>query len=229
MDALVELYGVRLSMLPDRHTMVAGLRQELYEAWRSKHKSVRDERTARRSLIALYLLDAYVPNGTLLYDADGRPYFENAAVDFNITHTEDMTFLAISHGEEPKGGAALRVGLDAEDLARISSVRICPMAARWFSKNEYDRFLFSPNDATFLRFWTRKESLIKWTGRGLRSLREADTLQAGERYGVCFHEYREEDTLITLCVACGVTPPERIHMLSEAELAALGLSKDSPT
>ena len=218
---MVELYGVRLSMLPDHHTLIAGLRQELYEAWRAKHKNVRDDRTARSSLVALYLLDALVPGARLAYDGDGRPYLEDATVDFNVTHTGQMTFLAIARGE---GAIVPRVGLDAEDLTRIASVRICPMAARWFSKNEYEIFLRTPDDFTFLRFWTRKEALVKWTGRGLRSLRQADTLQAGERHGVCFREYREENTLITLCTAQGITPPPEIHMLSAEELLAFGLS-----
>ncbi|MBE6554585.1 MAG: 4'-phosphopantetheinyl transferase superfamily protein [Ruminococcaceae bacterium] len=226
---MVELYGVRLSMLPDRHAMIAGLRQDLYDTWRAKHKNVRDERTARSSLIALYLLDFYAPGQKLAYDANGRPYFLDSAIDFNITHTGNMTFLAIAREEKTGDLPFPRVGLDAEDLSRIATVRICPMAARWFSKGEYDCFLSNPSDTTFLRFWTRKESLIKWTGHGLRSLREADTLQAGERYGVSFHEYREENALITLCLPIGAIPPEQIHMLSEEELSAMGLSADTPS
>ena len=119
-----------------------------------------------------------------------------------------------------------RVGLDAENLARIATVRVCPLADRWFSERELDFFLSDPTDRTFLRVWTRKEALVKWTGEGLSGLREADTVAAESVYGVRFYEYRVEDTLLSLCTHEDTPPPSGIRMLSDPEVEDLFRSEE---
>lgn len=217
---MIEIYGIRTANLPDHHVLAGAVRQELYEAWRVRHKSVRGETTLKNSLTGLFLLEYCLPNATLRYREDGRPYAEGADVDFNISHTDSFVFLALDRGGE---GRSARVGIDAEDLSRISTLRICPMAARWFSPDEYKIFLHDPTDRAFLRIWTRKESLVKWTGDGLRSLHDADTERV-EQYGVRFAEYRIDDTLITVCASIEEETPAEIHMFSAADLAAWGIS-----
>ena len=217
---MIEIYGVRMSMLPNRHVMGACLPTELYETWRARHRSVRSEITAKSSLAGLYLLEHCLPNIELCYDEDGRPYSVGSSVDFNITHTNELTLLALDRGGE---GRTPRVGLDAEDLSRLTSVRICPIAERWFSPREYADFLVEPTDDMFLQIWTRKESLIKWTGHGMRSLRAADTTHAKIDYGVNFSDYRIDNTLVALCAAADVETPHVIQMLSVSDLVALGL------
>jgi phosphopantetheinyl transferase len=207
-------------MLPARDAIIGSLRRELYEPWRARHKSVRGEHTAKGSLAGLILLQQCLPDVALAYDSDGRPYAEGRAVDFNLTHTADYTFLAFTREEHPPA----RIGIDAEDLSRIASVRICPMAERWFSAGEYRAFLNDPTDCSFLRIWTRKEALVKWTGRGLGGLRDADTTRAEITHGVRFYEYREGSTLVTLCTDSPTEPPLGIQMLSRADLLAMGLS-----
>ena len=216
---MIEIYGIRTKNLPDHHALTRAVRQALYETWRVRHKSVRGEMTLKNSLAALFLLEHCLPNAILRYREDGRPYAEGSGVDFNISHTDNFVFLALDRGGE---GRFARVGIDAEDLARISTLRICPMAARWFSPEEYKIFLMEPTDRTFLRIWTRKESLVKWTGDGLRGLHGADTERA-EQYGVRFAEYQIDDTLVTLCASAEADTPPQIHMLSASEVSALGI------
>ena len=247
---MIKICGVSLSQLPERRELMFLLDEPLYLAWRERHKSIRDEKAARASLAGILLLQMQGYRDNLLYDRNGRPYFEYIDVDFNITHTEQAVFCAIETREAdectvltglegtlpfpsleaPEGDrkrlfeGQLRVGLDSEDIQRISSVRICPMADRWFSENEYDFFLKAPTDMTFLRIWTRKEALIKWTGEGLRSLRLADTVLAPSVYGVRFYEYAVGSTLLTLCCHSDATPPSTVHMFSNSELFDFGVS-----
>lgn len=217
---MIELYGVRMSMLPNRYVMSECLPTELYEAWRMRHRSVRSEVTAKSSLAGLYLLRHCMQEIELCYDEDGRPHSAGSTVDFSITHTNDLTLLALDRGGE---GRSPRVGLDAEDLSRLASMRICPIAERWFSPREYADFLAEPTDDMFLRIWTRKESLVKWTGHGMRGLRDADTMHARERHGVKFTGYRIDHTLVALCAAADAEPPCDIQMLLSSDLVALGL------
>ena len=245
---MIKIYGVNLSQFPNRQEMIGALSSEQYRVWREHHKSVRNEKVMRSSLAGILLLNMCGMKGTLLYDENGRPYFDRADFDFNITHTEQQIFCAIedSYGREglpplenalpypsesvpPEMqqrlfGDRLRVGIDAENLDRIASIRICQMASRWFSENEYAFFLSDPTDMTFLRIWTRKEALIKWTGVGLRALRNAETTCAESVYGVRFYEYMLGNTLVTLCCRRGTLPPHDIEMLSNSRLVDFGFS-----
>jgi len=217
---MIEIYGVDLSVLPARHTLVECLRPALYEAWLTVHEGLRGKITAKGSLAGLFLLEHCLPNARLSYDTNGRPYAEGATVDFSITHTAEYTFLAINR--EGMTDFAC-VGIDAEDLSRLSATRNRPIAERWFSAGELAYFLREPTTRSFLQIWTRKEALVKWTGEGLRSLRNADTASAEEAYGVRFYEQWMGDTLVTVCSSDPAAQPAEIHMLSAAELCALGL------
>ena len=218
---MVEIYGLELAVLPTERELVRGLRPTLYEAWRAKHERVCEEHAARGSLAGLVLLEQSLPNAVLCYDESGRPYAEGADADFSITHTADYTFLALCRG---KDGVTVRVGIDAENLSRVSRLRLSQMAERWFSTAEQARFSSDPTAETFLRIWTRKEALVKWTGQGLRGLRDADTACASEKYGVRFDEYWIGDSCIAVCLSKGVEAPAEIHMRSRGELLAMGLT-----
>lgn len=243
---MIDVYGVQLSLLPDKTTMLRVLESCVGTSWRERHRSIRDNRASHASLGGLLLLRYAGLEGKLSYDAGGRPYLEGDDVDFNITHTDTAVFCAVAHPEdfcsrkpaEAKTGAlgensaskpdpmgdqvlfngASRVGLDAENLSRIATVRVLPLADRWFSENEQDAFLSDPNDQTFLQIWTRKESLVKWLGTGLAGLRASDTVTAAEQYGVRFYEYREGDAVITLCTHATGGVSGRIHMLTRDEI-----------
>ena len=224
--------------------MLSFLEQHFGVSWRERHRSA-DDRAARASLGGLSLLRCAGLSGTILYENNGRPYLEGGDVDFNITHTDQQVFCAVAlHGEtvaaEPDtlrmpypsqnaSGARKqslfdgmpRVGIDGENLSRIATVRVCPLADRWFSERELDFFLSDPTDRTFLRIWTRKEALVKWTGVGLSGLREADTVIAESMYGVRFYEYNMGDTLLSLCTHADAIPSDTIRMLSNPEIEEL--------
>ena len=218
---MIKLVGLHLNQLPNRHALIALLDGRLYGAWRDRHKSIRDELAARASLAGLLLLQQMGIRENLSYDEKGRPFIKDTLLDFNITHTGHMvfgTFESPDRGEALPEASPCRVGVDAENLARIASVRIAPLAARCFTEAEHELFLQNPTDDTFLQIWTRKESLVKWLGDGLRLMHRADTVTARETYGVEFSEYKVGDTVITLCHRLGTKAPEALHLLTSAEL-----------
>ena len=215
---MIEISGVYLKQLPNRHALISLLNPSYYAAWRTRHKSVRDELAARASLGGLFLLQRMGYCYNLEYDTLGRPCFRDSKIDFNITHTQKMILCAVERPDESASGCPPRVGIDAEDLARIVSLRICPLAERWFTAREHEIFLTDPTDRMFLQIWTRKESLIKWTGEGIRALRRSDVFRAEELLGVSFREYEIGNTMVSLCHRAGTIPPSQIHMLTNAQL-----------
>lgn len=100
----------------------------------------------------------------------GKPYLETGIPDgnaegrlhFNLSHTDHLALLAIGNRE---------LGVDLEELERVGSMEIGPVAHRFFAPEERaalrSRAPGVPRDTEFLRIWTRKEALIKAVGRGL--------------------------------------------------------------
>ncbi len=240
---MIEIYGMTTSQLPNRQTMLSLLGKEFNTAWRERHRSARDDRVSRASLGGVSLLRFGGVEGNVFYDENGRPFVEGRPLDFNITHTDQQVFCAIARegrsdvqtcsvnslasypAREVSGvrkrqlfPREKRVGIDAENLSRIASVRVCPLADRWFSEHELDFFLSDPTDRTFLRIWTRKEALVKWIGTGLSGLHDADTTVAESMYGVRFWEFCMEDTVLTVCTHADELVSSSVYMLSGDEV-----------
>ncbi len=242
---MIGIYGVHLSLLPDKRTMLTVLEPYFSPSWRERHRHIRDKRTSQASLAGILLLRYAGLDGMVSCDASGRPFLEGSGVDFNITHTDHAVFCAVAYPEDfcaamsdapdvkmggnhtdERSGQQLfegvaRVGLDAENLSRLATVRIFPLADRWFSESEQDTFLSEPNDRSFLQIWTRKEALVKWIGTGLAGLRDADTSTAEAQYGVRFCEYHEGDAVITLCTHATGELPNGVRMLTRDEIEEL--------
>ncbi len=243
---MIRIFGIQMALLPDRRLLISNLEPYFGASWRERHRSVRDNRASLASLAGILLLRYAGIEGVVLCDKNGRPYLDGSRLDFNITHTESAVFCAVAYPEgfcdattsisarntncvssvDPVGGRRLfegvaRVGLDAENLSRIATVRVAPLADRWFSETEQDAFLSDPCDSAFLKIWTRKEALVKWIGTGLAGLRNADTSTAEAQYGVRFREYREDDAVITLCTHAAGELPRDIHMLARDEIEEL--------
>ena len=176
-------------------------------AWNASHKIGKNKKNALLSLSALSLLHRVGADGTLVYGENGRPYFEERTCDFSITHTQNHVFCAIIEGEEPT-----RIGIDAEDLGRPDFSNLDEMAARWFGENEQVVFLESPTKETFLRLWTRKEAYVKYTGEGLKSLSEIDTVSLEVDGDIRFFDYREGDILLSVCAPRGTEAPPKIQI-----------------
>jgi phosphopantetheinyl transferase len=176
-------------------------------AWNASHKVGKNEKAALLSLSALSLLHRAGAVGTLTYDDNDRPFFEERTCDFSITHTQNHVFCAILDGED----SSARVGIDAEDINRPDLSNLEGMASRWFSGNEQKVFFASPTKETLLSIWTRKEAYVKYLGEGLRALSKIDTVALESEGNIHFFDYRIGDILISVCVPRGVNEIEMME------------------
>ncbi|MDD4922140.1 MAG: 4'-phosphopantetheinyl transferase superfamily protein [Bacteroidales bacterium] len=90
------------------------------------------------------------------YTDAGRPYFQNAPFDFNISHTDNCAILAFSENG--------RVGIDVEKIKEVDLSDFETV----FSEKIWD-IIFSSEDKNgmFYYYWTILESAVKADGRGL--------------------------------------------------------------
>lgn len=96
----------------------------------------------------------------------GKPYWPDSHWQFNWSHSQHMLALAIAprtlFGPPPLDEAG-KLGIDIECLGRQ---RARPaLVQRYFHPDEHAH---ADDEAGFLRIWTRKESLVKAHGLGLR-------------------------------------------------------------
>lgn len=97
----------------------------------------------------------------ILEDAEGKPYFAEGPVHFNISHSKERVIVALSPGI---------VGCDVEH-ERKGAVNI---ASRFFSDDECSALSSIEDEqekvAYFTRLWTAKESIVKCCGEGIRRI-----------------------------------------------------------
>lgn len=91
----------------------------------------------------------------------GRPRLEGIdAIDFNISHTDDVAFIGIARG--------VRIGVDIERADR--DVNADGLARKFLTAAEQAAIAPLPADERrlqFLRYWTCKEAMSKATGEAL--------------------------------------------------------------
>lgn len=100
-------------------------------------------------------------NFKIVYGPHGKPYIKEQPFFYNISHSGDYVFCAVS-GQE--------IGAD---IQKKESGREKRVAERFFSKREADA-IEEAGDAAgkrdlFYRLWTRKEALGKLSGDGIAS------------------------------------------------------------
>lgn len=100
------------------------------------------------------------------YTEAGKPFVTGGKSYFNITHTDEIALCAISdrevgidvEGERSFGDSLIRYTF-SEDEIRLADAIAKRLGKSVSSKTDLDR--------VFVRFWTIKESLMKWSGLGL--------------------------------------------------------------
>ena len=117
-------------------------------------------RALLRSLLgnALGVAPAAVP---IVRGARGRPQLDNTqGIDFNISHTQDMSLVGIAHGP--------RIGVDIERADR--EVNADGLSRKFLSSEErgtLESLDVNARRSRFLRYWTCKEAMSKATGDGI--------------------------------------------------------------
>jgi 4'-phosphopantetheinyl transferase len=112
-------------------------------------------RSGLRRAASLY---SKIPARALLLetDANGKPFFANAEIHFNLSHTGSAVVAAFSDSA---------VGIDIESRGRRRD--FVGIANRFFHPSEADAIARSKDEEHFLRLWTGKEAMLKLSGEGL--------------------------------------------------------------
>lgn len=85
----------------------------------------------------------------------GKPYLVNQRMHFNISHSKNIVAVAISD---------TNIGIDIEST-KIRAFEL-DIAKKYFCPNEYDAIISKQH--SFTSIWTKKESYIKFMGKGLK-------------------------------------------------------------
>jgi len=114
------------------------------------------------SVGAWTLLNAALDNkigGGLRYGENGKPYFENSSVKFNLSHSGAFAMCAVSDFD---------IGCDVE-MIKDAGMRV---AKRFFYSDEITLLENAESEEDrkklFFRLWTLKESFMKVTGLGFK-------------------------------------------------------------
>ncbi|MBQ7637329.1 MAG: 4'-phosphopantetheinyl transferase superfamily protein [Clostridia bacterium] len=144
--------------------------EELYMEYYKKMPSLRQESTdkflqKRDRLLSvgawallMKALDGEDP-GKVLFGENGKPYFENSGVFFNLSHSGNMAMCSVSESV---------IGCDIE-MKKDVDMRV---ARRFFYRTEIELLeslqTYEEKKDTFFRLWTLKESFMKATGLGFK-------------------------------------------------------------
>jgi 4'-phosphopantetheinyl transferase len=116
-------------------------------------------RSALRAILGRYL-DLPPADVPILTDASGKPNVPDSDVQFNVAHSGELALVAVARG--------FAVGVDVELVRPVDEAR--EIAARNFHPDERAAICaadVAQQDAIFLRYWTRKEAVLKAIGTGL--------------------------------------------------------------
>ncbi|ASP34107.1 4'-phosphopantetheinyl transferase superfamily protein [Labrenzia sp. VG12] len=125
----------------------------------------RREHLLGRSILRRVLGDVLkLPPGAVPIEtnAQGKPYIDGQACQFNLTHSNGWVAAAFCRGR--------RIGVDIEATGRIDASEAANLSRLTLSQAEQRLLLSAPADARvdlFLRLWRMKEAVLKAEGCGL--------------------------------------------------------------
>lgn len=118
--------------------------------------------TVCHAILRLILARLLKASSSLLdfeYEENGKPFINNKEIEFNLSHSKSHCVIAIS---------PLQLGIDIEVPKKL--VNFDDVVKKVFTQKEQDLIYTSSDPAkTFFTFWTRKEAVIKATGKGITS------------------------------------------------------------
>ena len=132
------------------------LLSKLPAARKERVESLTDNPVYREFLIVEYfiVIKKLKPGNTadFSYSEKGKPFFENARLNFSISHCNDILVVAFSKGN---------IGVDIQFLLPFEN----EVARLVCNDDEFNLIADSKNpDLEFTKLWTRKESIVKFYG-----------------------------------------------------------------
>lgn len=93
---------------------------------------------------------------------NGRPYIENASLDFNISHTDNAVMCAVTE--------CGIIGCDIQSDRYYSEEKLSSLAGFFMTDEQLAEFAVSNDkNAYFYRLWTVKEACLKCVGGNLKT------------------------------------------------------------
>lgn len=132
----------------------------------------------------------------------GKPFLSGTPIHFSLSHSGEIAACALCDAP---------VGIDVETERPLKE----PLLRRCFSEEEQRLILESEHPAaSFTSLWTRKESYLKATGEGLRSLGKIDLCAPPE--DASFHIMQQGTLHLSVCVLGQSADPERVEKVELA-------------
>ncbi len=156
-----------------------------------KQKEFLITRTLTRTILADFL---NCTNKELIFEnsPNGRPQLKNFAIDFNISHSHNLVFLALSES---------KIGIDIEFIKKRNYLEF---AQRFYAPEEFE-FLnkLSPEKQKehFYILWTQKEALIK--ALDLSFIANLNTINLASKY-----KFKTKSFLLTQEYILSITHPK---------------------
>lgn len=118
----------------------------------------------------------------ILLDTNKRPYIDDPALDFSVSHSGGCALCVLAMGE----GAA--VGCDVQHARDYSEEKLSTLAKTFMNTPELSDFEHSPDrSAEFFKAWTRREAYVKRVGSDIfDNLKNADLSGEYFREGVIY-------------------------------------------
>lgn len=161
---MTEVYLMQASVFADETLFRKGM--QLVSAERAeKIRNFKNPAVARLSLGAGVLLAVVLEKHGRKWEQDaiiqgeyGKPFLPNTDFHFSLSHSGEYALCAVSDAP---------VGVDLQKVKET-----IPSKTKRILSSEEEQYLQTLPDTQkiewFYRLWSRKESLIKWDGRGLR-------------------------------------------------------------
>ncbi len=130
-----------------------------------------------------------IPNPSICKTINGKPYLDSGKIQFNLSHSKQMTALAV---------AKKQVGLDCESLTGKAR----PAVLNKFTAREKAEI---QSTADFYAHWTARESFIKYLGATLSAYwRKVEYWQgqiyfSGERSNVPVMQFEIDGFIFSAC------------------------------
>ncbi|MBQ7173683.1 MAG: 4'-phosphopantetheinyl transferase superfamily protein [Clostridia bacterium] len=199
---MIRLLYTEIASLPEPGKLAKEIPEPFLRAYYASHK-----KPISAGLGGLWLAASGGASGELFYDEKGRPNLSDKQVcDLSISHTKNFIFCALASGEHH------RVGLDAEDGARLDEATMEKIVRRFFVQKEIAEFeAAARKKEAFLAIWTKKEAYAKYTGEGLAALLAGKVLEKP----CCFMGMTLSGTVLSICAdrpfENGFLTPEKVE------------------